>query len=134
MWFSLVFHSWLLFKKVLGLKTTVDRFRSYYHHKDNISYFPLNPVSDYVYIAELNTRIRVGWKTLPNLNFKLKFQTQTWISKLKSFPSSRVIRDSGKLAPRLKGMKPYCHVAAQSIWAVDCYLLPWRPFYRSNER
>ena len=49
------------------------------HQKDNIDYVPLDPVCDYVYIADLNTRLRVVWKMLPNLNFKLKFQTQTWI-------------------------------------------------------
>ena len=37
---------------------------------------PLNPVSDYVHMLDLNTRLRVGWKTLPNLKFKLKFKTQ----------------------------------------------------------
>ena len=61
-------------------------------------------------MLDLNTRMRVGWKTLPNLNFKLKFQTQISNSnlkfrKLKSSLSSRVIRDSGKLTPRVKGMK-----------------------------
>ena len=30
------------------------------HQKDNISYVPLNPVAEYVYIADLNTRLRVG--------------------------------------------------------------------------
>ena len=54
--------------------------------KDKISYVPLNPVADYVYISYLNTILRVGWKRLPNLNFKLKFQTQTWISETKIFP------------------------------------------------
>ena len=98
------------------------------NQKENISYVPLDPVSDYVYIADLNNRLRVGWKTLPNLNLKLKFQTQTWISKLKSSPSSRVVRDSGKFTPMVKGMKPYCHVSAQSIWAVVWYLPPWRSF------
>ena len=48
--------------------------------------FPLASVSDYVHILYLNTTLRVGWKTIPNLNFKLKFQTQTWISKTKIFP------------------------------------------------
>ena len=46
------------------------------HQKYKISYVPLYPVADYIYIADLNTRLSVGWKTLPNLNFKLKFQTQ----------------------------------------------------------
>ena len=44
--------------------------------KWRISYIPLNPVADYLHVLYLNTRLRVGWKTLPNLNFKLKFQTQ----------------------------------------------------------
>ena len=44
------------------------------HQKYNISYVTINPFADYVYIVELNTRVHVGWKTLPNLNFKLKFQ------------------------------------------------------------
>ena len=44
--------------------------------KGQISYVPLNPVADYVHILDLNTRPRVGWKTLPNLNFKLKLQTE----------------------------------------------------------
>ena len=47
------------------------------HQKENVAYVPLEPVSDYAYMADLNTRLCVGWKTLPNLNFKLKFQTQT---------------------------------------------------------
>ena len=47
--------------------------------KGKIAYVPLDLVYDYIYIAELNTRLRVGWKTLSNSNFKLKFQTQTWI-------------------------------------------------------
>ena len=46
------------------------------NQKDKIAYVPLYPVADYVYIVDLNTRLRVGWKTLPNLNFKLKFQTK----------------------------------------------------------
>ena len=44
--------------------------------KYKIAYVPLDPVADYVYLSDLNTRLRVGCKTLPNLNFKLKFQTQ----------------------------------------------------------
>ena len=44
------------------------------HQKDKIAYVPLNSVSDYVYIEDLNTRLRVGWKTLLNLNFKLKLE------------------------------------------------------------
>ena len=52
------------------------------HQKYKIDYVPLDPVADYVHILDLNTRLRVGWKTLPNLNFKPKFPTQTWISKL----------------------------------------------------
>ena len=54
--------------------------------KKNISYVPLNPFADYIHILDLNTRLHIGWKTLPNLNFELKFQTQTWISKTKIFP------------------------------------------------
>ena len=67
--------------------------------KDKIVYVPLNPVANYMYISNLNTRLCVGSKTLsnlsfklkfqtqiPNLNFKLKFQTQTWITKTKIFP------------------------------------------------
>ena len=98
------------------------------HQKEKISYIPLDSFIDYVYNTDLNTTLRVGWKTLPNLNLKLKFQTQTWISKPKYSPSSWVIRYSGKLTPRVKLMKPYCHVAAQSIWAVAWYFIPWRPF------
>ena len=61
-------------------------------------------------MLDLNTRHRVGLKTLPNLKFKLKFWTQISNSnlnfkKLKSSLSSRVIRDSGILIPRVKGMK-----------------------------
>ena len=44
--------------------------------KDKIEYVPLDPVADYVHILELNTRLRAGWKMLPNLDFKLKFQIQ----------------------------------------------------------
>ena len=44
--------------------------------KWQIVYVPLDPVTDYVHILDLNIRLRVGWKTLPNLNFKLKVQTQ----------------------------------------------------------
>ena len=45
------------------------------HQKDKIAYVPLEPVSDYVYISDLNNRLSFSWKTLPNFNFKLKFQT-----------------------------------------------------------
>ena len=45
--------------------------------KYKISYVPLDPVADYVYLLDLNTRLCVGWKMLPNLNFKLKVQPQT---------------------------------------------------------
>ena len=45
------------------------------HQKYKIAYVPLDPLADYVYLSELNTRLRVGWKTLPNINFKVKFQT-----------------------------------------------------------
>ena len=41
------------------------------HQKDKIAFTPINPVANYIYIADLNTRLCVGWKTLPNLNFKL---------------------------------------------------------------
>ena len=44
--------------------------------KDRIAYIPLDPAADYIHILYLNTILRVGWKTLPKLNFKLKFQTQ----------------------------------------------------------
>ena len=30
--------------------------------KGKIAYIPLDPVDNYVYIAYLNTRLRVGWK------------------------------------------------------------------------
>ena len=30
------------------------------HQKDKIAYVPLNPVMDYIYIADLNTRLCVG--------------------------------------------------------------------------
>ena len=46
------------------------------HQKDKIAYVPLNLFADYIYIADLNTRLHVGWKTKPNLNFKPKFQTK----------------------------------------------------------
>ena len=58
---------------------------------------------------------------LPNLNFNPKFQTQISDShfklklefqKLKYSLSSWVIRYYGKLNPRVKGMKPYCHITA----------------------
>ena len=54
--------------------------------KSHISYVPLNPVAKYIHMLNLNTRLRIIWKTLPNLkisnlNFKLKVQTQTWTSK-----------------------------------------------------
>ena len=66
--------------------------------KWNIAYVPLDPVAEYIHMLDLNNRLRVGWKTLPNLKFKLKFQTQTWTSK-------KVIRDYGKLTQRVKRMK-----------------------------
>ena len=52
------------------------------HQKDKIAYVPLDQFSDYVYIVDLNNRLHVGWKTLPNLNPKLRFQTQTSNSNL----------------------------------------------------
>ena len=84
-------------------------------------------------MLDLNTRLCVGWKTLPNLKFKLKFQTQISNSnlnskKLKSSLSSRVIQDSGKFTPRVKETETYCHVDAHNIWEVTWYFLPWRPF------
>ena len=59
--------------------------------KWQIAYIPLNQVANYVHMLHLNNRLRVGWKTLPNLkfsnlNFKLKVQTQTWTSKTKNIP------------------------------------------------
>ena len=30
------------------------------HQKDKIAYVPLDPISDYVYIADLNTRLHDG--------------------------------------------------------------------------
>ena len=30
------------------------------HQKDKFSYIPLDPVANYVYIADLNNRLRVG--------------------------------------------------------------------------
>ena len=56
------------------------------------------------------------------------------IIKKKAFPSSGVIRFSGKLNPRLKGKKPYFHVAAQRIRAVPWYFPPCRTFQRGSER
>ena len=78
--------------------------------KWHISYVPLDPVADYTHVLNLITRLRAGWKTLPNLKFKLRFQTQISKSnlnfkKLKSSPFSRVICYSGELTPRIKGMK-----------------------------
>ena len=78
--------------------------------KWHISYVPLDPVADSVHMLDLNTRLRVGLKKLLNLKFKLKFQTQISHSnlnfkKLKHSLSSRVIWDSGKLNPRIKGIK-----------------------------
>ena len=78
--------------------------------KDKIAYVPLNPVVDYVHILDLNNKLCIGWKTLPNLIFKLKFQNKISNSnfklkleflKLKYFLSSRVIRDYGKLNQRV---------------------------------
>ena len=45
------------------------------HQKYKIAYVPLDQFSDYVYIVDLNNRLHVGWKTLPNLNYKPKFKT-----------------------------------------------------------
>ena len=52
--------------------------------KEKISYSPLDPVAKYAYIEDLNTRLCVSWKTLPDLNFKIKFQTQISNSNLNS--------------------------------------------------
>ena len=63
----------------LNFLTTINCHVALYytnHQKENIVYVPLHSVTDYVYIADLNTRLRVVWKTLPNSNFKIKFQTQ----------------------------------------------------------
>ena len=82
--------------------------------KGKIAYVPLEPFADYVHILDLNTRLCIVWKKLSNLNFKPKFQTQILkskfklkleLQKLKSSPSSWVIRDSEKLTPRVKGIK-----------------------------
>ena len=48
------------------------------HQKDKIAHVLLDPVAEYVYIPDLNTRLRVGWKCYltwisnSNLNFKTK--------------------------------------------------------------
>ena len=56
---------------------TLEAFVAMFNHqKDKFSHVLLDPVADYVYMADLNIRLHVSWKTLPNLNFKLKFQTQ----------------------------------------------------------
>ena len=44
------------------------------HQKEKIAYALLDPVTDYVYTGDLNTRLRVGKKTLLNLDLKLKLQ------------------------------------------------------------
>ena len=43
--------------------------------RDKIAYVPPEPISDYVNIADLSNKPRFGWRLLPYLNFKLKFQT-----------------------------------------------------------
>ena len=37
------------------------------HQKDKIAYVPLYLVSDYIHTVDLNTRLCVRWKTLPNV-------------------------------------------------------------------
>ena len=37
------------------------------HQKYKIAYVPIDPVSDYIYIADLILELLVDWKTLPNL-------------------------------------------------------------------
>ena len=88
-----------------------------------MDYVPLKPVADYVHMLDLNNILRVCWKNLPNLNFKLKFQTQISNSnlnfkKLKSSLSYRVTQDSGKLTPMVKGTK------AKNQW-VGFYVKQW---------
>ena len=39
---------------------TVVRVDTINHQKDNIAYVPLNPVTDYAYIAHLILELRVG--------------------------------------------------------------------------
>ena len=77
--------------------------------KGQISYAPLDPVGNFVHILDLKLDSVLAEKCyltkILNLNFKLKFQTQNRISKTIVFPFSRVIRDSGKLAPRVKVIK-----------------------------
>ena len=82
----------ILYSLISGqIPTSLIIFFSITITKWNISSVPLNPVADYIHMLDLNTRLRVGWKTLPNLkisnlNFKLKVQTQTWTSKTKISP------------------------------------------------
>ena len=59
-----------------GIQFTNKKYASQITKRTRLPTSPPNPVSDYVYMSDLNTRLCVSWKTLPNLNFKLKFQTQ----------------------------------------------------------
>ena len=51
-----------------------DQYFNGNNQKEKIAYVPLDPVVDYLYIADLNNRLHVSWKTQPNLNFNLRFQ------------------------------------------------------------
>ena len=122
------------FSSILGdLVPIANRYFIMEITKWQIAYVPFNPVADFVHMLDLNTWLCVGWKMLPNLKFKLKFQSQISDSnlnfkKLKTSPSSCVFRDSGKLNPMVKGMKPYCYVDTQSLWAAAWYFLHWGSF------
>ena len=84
--FTMLLLSWGTKRMVKWLngKTNISPLGFYYaypflgnyinHQKDKIAYVPLDPIADYVYIEDVNTRLRVSWKTLPNLNIKLEFQ------------------------------------------------------------
>ena len=68
---DLTFMGWdrmLLDSKQYTIITSITKWK--------ISYVPLDPVAEYLHMLELNNRLRVGWKTPPNLKFKLKIQTQ----------------------------------------------------------
>ena len=59
--------------------------------KWHITYFPHDPVSDYIHMLNLNTRLCVDWKTLPNLKFQTKisnsnFKLKLELQKTKIFP------------------------------------------------
>ena len=52
---------WELHISQLGFYYASPFLGSYVNHKnDKIAYVPLEPVTDYVYIADLNTRLSVG--------------------------------------------------------------------------